>query len=157
MTLQESELLGRGFRFERADGSIVNNLLQFSIDRRIVGSSHPNETFWQIRDGKLAFLDNGGTMTTDFFQVSRDDGGLVITGGFVPRDPREPWHILREIAADLPDVRNEPAGDGGTGARLSVDDLLTKIFLYKDTFGVVIAPAVYFLPDGRLIGTRNPR
>ncbi len=97
MKLQEEDLFGRYFRFERVDGSHIASPLRLAVDHRIIGSNHPHETSWQIRNGLLTFHDDRGELITEFFQVSNAGGLLTLVGGFVPRDRKEPWHVLREI------------------------------------------------------------
>lgn len=146
--LRNEDLAGRMFRFERIDGSVISATLRLHPDGAIEGAAHPNESAWHLTNGVLTFHHASGGVSTRFDEVVRIDGMLTLTGPFLFRDASRPWHRLREVRAEAP---ADPPETPLTPAMLTGGP-----FALKDAAGKVIAPAVWFLGDGRVFGTRNP-
>lgn len=61
----------------------------------IAGETDPNARRWELRDGRLAFLDGLGRVATTFYSAEFDaDGRAILTGRY--RDGSA--HLLREVA-----------------------------------------------------------
>jgi len=159
MALQTDDIAGRYFRFERVDGSIVCQLIRLAQAGQISGAIHPNETSWRVdEDGALLFLDANGHVTTRFNDVETVAGKLVLTGPFLPLDAQRPLHRIREMRSDPPALRSASVGaDGLVDEAVDPGTVRGVTFALKDAFNQVVAPEVYFLSDGRVIGTRDPR
>jgi hypothetical protein len=156
MALCADDIDGRYFRFERVDGSLISRLVRLATGGAVIGSIHPNETSWRVDgDGVLEFLDAGGRVTTRFTDVATDSGRLVLTGPFLPWDAEKPLHRIREIRSDPPALKD---ADGQAGDLPVTPETLRGVtFVLKDAFNQVVSPNVYFLSDGRVMGTRDPR
>jgi hypothetical protein len=96
--LSYEQLRGRHFRFERADGSVVNSHVCLDREGIVGGHSNDNEAHWSIEDGILVFTDCKGNVTTRFTDL-QSIVPLEISGAFLPNHHTKPWHRLIEIPA----------------------------------------------------------
>jgi hypothetical protein len=102
--LDRERLVGRSWRFGRADGTTIAEGLTLLPDGAIGGYVHRNEHRWAIEDGRLLLLRDDGVVTTAFDEVHQSpEDGLILRGPFA--DSPQVMHVLEE---------SPPAGDGAT-------------------------------------------
>jgi hypothetical protein len=62
------ELCGRTFEFGRVDGSRIGTITLLQTGE-FAGYQNPNERSWAIENGRLAFRDESGLVTTVFSKI----------------------------------------------------------------------------------------
>jgi hypothetical protein len=94
--LRAEDVERRSFAFGRADGVVIARLT-LGPGGQMHGYRHTNEDSWCIQDGRVAFLNDRGEITTIFREVTREDGFLRMTGEFLLG--AEVSHVLAEVTA----------------------------------------------------------
>ena len=99
-TVTYADIVGRSWRFSRADGTVLAPHLRLAADGRVVGHANPNEAGWRLAAGVVELLDAAGRPTTRLDTIGRDEAGaLVLQGRFIGTPPA--LHVLAELPTRL--------------------------------------------------------
>ena len=94
-----SRFSGKSFQFSRYDGSYSRQILlnESGLIETISGKDNKNETFWEIVDNELNFLDIDNKLTSRYFCTKEKNGELFLLGYYQPN--KEIIFRLEEIKA----------------------------------------------------------
>jgi len=82
--VERSDLLGRVWRFRRADGAVFADRARLISDGSVHGIDSEFEVLWRFEGGLFSFHTRDGVMTSLFATGRRTAaGGLVLQGDFV--------------------------------------------------------------------------
>lgn len=86
------------FRLSRIDDTSSVEPIRLMRDGTIYGHSHPNEHSWRIVNGRIAFLNKEGVVSTLFNRYEIDGNGkLLMSGDFVLKPQLSIQHKLQQI------------------------------------------------------------
>ena len=76
--------LKKEFNLYRHDGKLLNQINL--LDKKLIsGSSHPNETYWKLKNGKLEILSDKNLATTEFSILLSDGINQILFGFFMDK------------------------------------------------------------------------
>jgi DUF1680 family protein len=96
---QRTSFVGRPWRFQRADGSVIASRITLGPNGAIAGYFHPNEASWGMEGDILVFYNMDRRATTRFESQRTRRGKTVLRGGLVGNPSIE--HVLVEIEEDV--------------------------------------------------------
>lgn len=83
---KQSQFSEKTFHFSRYDGTYAReiHLSKSGVVKTINGKGHKNESFWQIENDELIFLNSEGKLTSRYFCVKEKESGLFLLGYYQP-------------------------------------------------------------------------
>ena len=98
----------------RENSHVYARQVRLLSDRRISGYYHPNEHAWELRNGRVVFLNIANRVTASFRHLTRDvDGRLTMASDRLALEETAPYQKLAPDASGFPiDIRLPGAQPG---------------------------------------------